>query len=356
MGCVSVPKAGEWLVSDCSRMGEAQNTLGLFSFAPSINIGDPYKNGKGEKDARTQGRQFSTEPPKKGKTPDVTFSKFETLAVGNPYVELAVAQRRARNEQLKHQIVSVPFKPSSPTKRPVGHGSYFGSFGVWPNMKTTDEFDKMNRKTGDLQTHKNILTSPPKKGTYGMVGTNIGGRPDGVLGEYKYSSEPVKRPETAPAEKMKPFIPSSPPKKGTYGFMQLNINGSTKPQGSQGEYTYVADPIHKVKRVQNELESVKPFRPSHPPRKGRGYFGTFRWSGQEYVEDPEKEKFEKQARERKALRERNMGVIFKPSSHPKSMRTTSVANNPRNQQGGHPAAVNARIFLEKHGQRSRTAG
>mmetsp|Transcript_58469 Transcript_58469/g.143385 ORF Transcript_58469/g.143385 Transcript_58469/m.143385 type:complete len:340 (-) Transcript_58469:56-1075(-) len=339
-------------------MGEAQNTLGLFSFAPSINVGDPYKDGKGGKDPRMHGKQFTTQPPKEGKTPDVTFSLFETLAVGDPYVELAVQQRRARNENNKKQIVPVPFKPSSPTKRPVGHGSYYGSFGIWPNVKTTDEYDKRPRKPGgEVQTMKNILTSPPKRGTYGMVGTNIGGTPSGVMGEYKYSSEPVqKRPETAPTEKLRPFVPASPPKRGTYGYIQLNINGASRPQGSQGEYTYVADPIHKATRMKGDVEPVKPFRPSQPPKKGRGYFGTFKWSGQEYVEDPEKEKWEKARAERMAAREGNMGLTFKPSSHPKSMRTISVANHPRNQDGGHPAAVNARIFMAKHGQRPRTTG
>lgn len=48
---------------------------------------------------------------------------------------------------------------------------------------------------------------------------------------------------------------------------------------------------------------MKPFRPSNPPKKGRGYFGTFRWEGQEYKEDPEKEKWAKQVAERKAARE-----------------------------------------------------
>jgi hypothetical protein len=337
-------------------MGESQVSLGLFSFQPSINIGDPFKDGKSLKDSRTSGKQFCTEPPKKGKTPDVTFSKFETLAVGDPYVELAVQQRRARNELLKQQIVPTPFKPSSPTKRPVGHGSYFGTFGIWKNMKTTDDYDKKLSKH-EGQPLKNILTSPPKRGTYGMVGTNIGGKAEGINGEYKYLSDPIKRPSTAPEkDNIKPFIPSSPPKKGTYGYIHININGAQKPQGSQGEYTYMPEPIATAKRPKSEGETIKPFRPSQPPKKGQGFYGTFRWSGQEYVEDPEKEKWAKQVAERKALRERNMGLTFKPSSQPKSMRTVSIANHPRNQDGGHPAAVNARIFLARHGQRARTAG
>eukprot|EP00285_Hemiselmis_virescens_P012374 CAMPEP_0173383024 /NCGR_PEP_ID=MMETSP1356-20130122/5548_1 /TAXON_ID=77927 ORGANISM="Hemiselmis virescens, Strain PCC157" /NCGR_SAMPLE_ID=MMETSP1356 /ASSEMBLY_ACC=CAM_ASM_000847 /LENGTH=341 /DNA_ID=CAMNT_0014337665 /DNA_START=291 /DNA_END=1316 /DNA_ORIENTATION=- len=336
----------------------AQVPYGLFSLMPSVNVGDPYGDvtKKTGKDPRAGGRQFTVNRPKKGKTPDVTFSVFQTLAVGDPYVELEVQKRRARNENLKHQIVATPFRPANPTKRPVGHGSYYGSFGIWQNMKTTDEYDKKKKSQMDGPSLKNMVTSPPKKGTYGMIGTNIGGKPEGSMGEYKYVADPVKRPETAPGEKLKAFIPSSPPKKGTYGFMHTNINGARTPHGSQGEYTYVPDPIHMAKRSAEESEPVKPFRPSQPPRKGRGYNGTFKWSGQEYIEDPEKDKWDKMMAEKKANRERNMGLTFKPSSHPKSMRTVSVANLPRNQAGGHPAAVNARIFASRHGGRAQTAG
>lgn len=338
-------------------MGEAQVPYGLFSLMPSVNVGDPYKVDKSSKDPRAAGRQFVVNKPKRGKTPDVTFTLFQTLAVGDPYVELAVQQRRARNENNKKQIVPTPFRPANPTKRPVGHGSYYGSFGIWPNMKTTDDFDKKQKTQIVGNTLKNMVTSPPKKGTYGMIGTNIGGKPEGAMGEYRYQPDPVgKRPVTAPGEKFKPFVPSSPPKKGTYGFMYTNINGAATPHGSQGEYTYVADPIHIAKRTASEAEPVKPFKPSQPPRKGRGYNGTFRWSGQEYIEDPEKDKWDKMMAEKKANRERNMGLTFKPSSSPKSMRTISVANHPRNQEGGHPAAVNARTFAARHGGRARTAG
>ena len=59
---------------------------------------------------------------------------------------------------------------------------------------------------------------------------------------------------------------------------------------------------------------------------------------------------QKQVAERKAQREKYGNLVFRPSSTPKSMRTVSVTNHARNQEGGHQAAVNARIF------RSRRAG
>ena len=42
----------------------------------------------------------------------------------------------------------VPFRPSNPSARSTGHGSYFGTFGVWPNMKTGDDYDKRPKKKG----------------------------------------------------------------------------------------------------------------------------------------------------------------------------------------------------------------
>jgi hypothetical protein len=52
---------------------------------------------------------------------------------------------------------------------------------------------------------------------------------------------------------------------------------------------------------------------------------------QDYVEDPESLKFEAVKAERKAIREKYGNTVFRPSSTPKSLRTSSVANHPRNQ-------------------------
>ena len=331
-------------------MGEAQETLGLFSnvIANSINLGDDYVKKRGTNvDPRTKGKQFLTAPLRLGKTSDVTFNKFTSLAVGEPYVEMAKQVRRERNENLKKQIVGKPFRPSSPAKRSTGHGTHYGTFNPLKNMKTTDEYDKRAAKKDDLVLPpKNILTNPSKRGTYGMIGTNIGGKPEGISGEYTYSSEPPKgRPSTAPDQKLKPFVPSSPSQKGTYGFQHLNINGILKPHGVIGEYTYQGDPISSTRSHKSDTDAVKPFRPSNPSQRGRGFYGTFRWPGQEYKEDPETEKVNRLRAQRK--REMELSGVFKPSSHPKSMRQPSIANHPRNQDGGHPAAVNSRLFAAR---------
>jgi len=82
--------------------------------------------------------QFKTNPTKRGKTADVTFSPFTTLSIGSPYVELGKLQQHDRNENAKKQIVPAPFRPSHPSQKPNGSGAYYGAFSKNPNVKTTN--------------------------------------------------------------------------------------------------------------------------------------------------------------------------------------------------------------------------
>ena len=217
-------------------------------------------------------------------------------------------------------------------------------------IRTYPDYDKRQLKKGEIVVAlKNILTSPSKKGTYGFVGTNIGGNPEGINGEFKYSSEPPKTRAQTAGEKPSfvPFVPSSPAKKGTYGYMQLNINGAKNPAGVNGEYTYATQGVSSARREKVVSDQLKPFYPSQPPKRGGGYYGTMRWKGQEYIDDPEQIKCDKMMAERKGNREKYGNLVFRPSGVPKSLRTSSVANHPRNQDGGHPAAQNAKLFLSR---------
>ena len=337
-----------------------QDSLGLFQAPPSINVGAPFVTDKGPKSDRIKGRQFVTSVPKRGKTADVTFSPFLTLSVGTPYIELGRLQQRARNENAKKQLVPQPFRPSHPSAKACGSGSYYGAMSKHENMKSTDDYDKRPAKKGEQTAGmRNVITSPPRKGTYGFVGLNMGGKPEGVLGEFKYLGEPAKgRPSTSdPVSKPKSFIPPSPASKGTYGYIKLNINGKEKPYGFANEYQYTVAGVAggiTARREKVALSEMKPFVPSHPPKKGGGYYGTMRWSGQEYKEDPEKVKWEKMMAEKKAEREKYGGLVFRPNQSSKSMRTSSIANHPRNQEGGHPAAVNARLFLQRRAATGQT--
>jgi hypothetical protein len=105
-------------------------------------------------------------------------------------------------------------------------------------------------------------------------------------------SEPPKQRPATTGDKPKPFVPSSPAKKGTYGYMKLNINGGDKPHGFNGEYSYAVEGIATSRREKVQTDPLKPFYPSQPPKKGGGFYGTMRWGGQEYKEDPETEKWQ----------------------------------------------------------------
>ena len=107
--------------------------------------------------------------------------------------------------------------PSSPTKVPTGAGTIYGTFKNFPYMKTTDEYDK-NRARAHTESKRNFLTSPSKRGRYGSVGVNIGGRPEGVAGEFAYSPpnpQPFPHPPRPKSEAstLRPFTPASPPKR-----------------------------------------------------------------------------------------------------------------------------------------------
>ncbi|EKX42024.1 hypothetical protein GUITHDRAFT_111879 [Guillardia theta CCMP2712] len=298
-------------------MGDTQHTLGLFSYVPSISLGKrrsvcrcPYNSKAGSIDDRQKGKQFLTTPSKKGSTPDVTFTRFSTVSVGTPYSP--PLQNLQRGEKSSKESVSQPpFRPSSPTKTSQGSGSYYGCFGVWKNMKTTNNYDKVHAKSPDTGL-KNFLIRPPKKGGCGTI-------------------------ELA----LKPFVPSSPPQKGTYGYMNLNINGMSRPKGCVGEYTYQSEPLDRFKRAEDASKDVKPFRPSSPSRKGRGFYGTFTWSGQTYMSDTDSHS--KDMKKSPSNPDLPKYGVFKPCSGSKSLRVTSIANHPRNLEGGHPVLMQSRL-------------
>mmetsp|Transcript_28995 Transcript_28995/g.67186 ORF Transcript_28995/g.67186 Transcript_28995/m.67186 type:complete len:316 (+) Transcript_28995:70-1017(+) len=311
-----------------------QEKLGLFSQPGSIYIGDAYGAKERATAAlveandptvtRDRGKQFKTNPSKRGKTADVTFSKFTTLYLGDKYVTQHELDRKYELEKKTRQVVPQPFKPSSPPKKSSGPGSYAGTMGpVWANQKTTD---MTPLKPSDIEhAKKNILTSPAKRGTYGFTGLNLGyaagATAQGVVGEYKYYPETAEgRASTAPTEAVKPWRPNSPARRGTYG-----VND----RGLFGQYKYEPDPYkNPTAPFARTSKGEKPFRPSHPPRRGAAH-GTIN-SFPTYLGDPEKEKFDRERAERKAARERLLGPVFKPTSVPKSMRVVSITNHPMN--------------------------
>lgn len=295
------------------------DTLGLFSMGSSVNIGDKYGQ-RASADSRMKGKQFITSPSKKGAGTDVTFTPFISNNVGDAYVTPEQRRRAYEKEKKEKMIVPQPFRPSNPTQKGSGHGTFlqYGNFGSFPYMKTTQDSD--GRTIRKPLAPRNFLTSPPKKGTYGMVGINIGGRVDGVVGELTYSSNPPPAKERPKTTDLRPFSPSSPAKRGTYGMVGLNIGGKTS--GFANEFSYETDGLFNKPRT-SRGEAVKPFVPSSPAKHGPGIYGTV-GVYPEYAADPEDAKLAAARAGRAEQRSKMIGPVFRPSGVPKTMRQPSI--------------------------------
>lgn len=314
--------------------------LGLFSEGTYTSISDEYDK-KTTLDSRYKGRQFGTSPPKKGKTQDVTFQKFEPLFDKEKYHNPDEEEKKYKTLMKSKNITNAAFKPSSPPKRSAGLGNYYGTIGNKYVHEKEYEYKQVVRNNDRPAVPRNILTSPPKRGTFGTPGTTIGvysGKHGGtgVVGEYKYEGEQydlARRLEQDTKKTMdtkrvteKPFKPSSPPKKGTYGFPNTTISPAyaSIPAGDA--------PLEQSGKRVNPDAALKPFRPSHPPRQG---YNCTLSSFPAYSEDPLDKKIEKEKGLKDATKKLQVGPIFRPVSCPKSVRCPSIANHPLNRSIQH---------------------
>jgi len=295
-------------------------------------------------DARYKGKQFSTTPLRKGRTPDAFFDEFKPLFVGEKYAHPDEDKIKYRMEQKKKQIGSAPFRPSSPPKKATGRGNYYGTIG--PKYPHEGHGTAKKISKDDIKhTAPNVLTAPSRKGTYGVPGINIGtyGKPStaqGIVGEYTYMSEPYDAARSLEAETKKqstekfggrsPFKPSSPPKRGTYGFPGTHIYAQNFSQvggtgGVCNEYSYTPGEDRKPSRENSHID--KPWVPSNPSKIGHNStINEF----PEYVPDPLDKKLEREKTERSEFLAKQTGPVFKPVSQPKSLRQPSITINPRN--------------------------
>ena len=161
-----------------------------FSPPAFISIGDEY-NKKDLLPDRFKGKCFKTNPGKKGNGVDAFFGKkVLSLCEGDKYVDPGYYDRKSTVEKEKKRLKvhPQPFRYTSATKKPTGSGTYFGTFCEKTPWQHMVEFDVT--KKGEAPDHKkpllkNIVTSPPKKGTYGYAGVTIS-KGD----EFKYVSDP----------------------------------------------------------------------------------------------------------------------------------------------------------------------
>lgn len=295
-------------------------TLGVFSQPSYITIGDPYdkrilnKSKDEKKPDRHGGKQFLTSPPKRGKVGKGVYFEdtFKPLLEGDKYQDPGTHEREYQKKNKLKNISQTPFRPSSPPKKSTGLGGWYGCIGKqFPHMTEYDVVQKGASPKKHTPGPKNILTSPPRKGTYGFPGTTIGKYPEYMSDPYDAAREKALEEKKKLKEKKvseKPFKSMS---------RSLDFFDSYPNVAASRIYTIDYDKLPKPRKKKEEQKKKieKPFKPSSPPKVGYdSYFTKF----PEYMSDPYVKKVERKKEEDKAK------PIFKPTSGPKSTPTKSI--------------------------------
>lgn len=239
------------------------------------------------------------------------------------YQDPGTAEKKHAKDEKKKQIVEKPFRVSSPPKRSTGLGDNFGSIGKpYEYIPAHDPNKKEEPKTKSTKEpqKKNILTNPPKKGTYGFAKVAIG--PD-----YNYQTDPF---DGTREKEMKERKENSEKIIGKAAFKAtakpLDFF-DTQPNVASSKVYTMDKPMPEVKKkeaavVKNVTE--KPFKPSSPPKGG--YNSTFT-KFPEYKHDPYDVKLSaedaKKAKEQRAANQ-STKPVWKSMSVPKSSPTKSI--------------------------------
>lgn len=160
-------------------------------------VGDPYHDPPRQQVHESRGkRQFQTCHLKVGQTADNWGEGrriFHRLSDKEPYKEPYRREMGQRLENYSKNLTPNGFKYSNPTEAMSSTGDYYGSFGAGALHEVYDHFsDGTHGKRGRKQKieecleSRNIQTNPGKVGSYGYVGTRIGG----LSADYKYTEDP----------------------------------------------------------------------------------------------------------------------------------------------------------------------
>lgn len=281
-----------------------------------ITIGDEYDK-KDQIPERYKGRNFKTIPPKKGNLPDALFSKkFLSLSEGDKFVDPGTYEKRHRLESEKKKLTPQGFKYANYPHRPCGSGSYWGTFNEKNPPKHEVEFvvaKKSESPEPPKASLRNIVTSPPKRGTYGFPGVTLS-KGD----EMKYVSDPYegeKRREALTAKESSKRIVGPPFKAACKraGFFDETTHGISK------VYSITkALPAKKVSTEEKKALAAKPWKPA-------GTLVAAITKPPEYQEDPFELKEKKMREDRKKEKPR---AVWKPISSGKTLPTRPIKFTP----------------------------
>jgi len=288
-----------------------------FSAPIFISIGDEYeKKGQGVPE-RFKGRSFVTNPPKRGNGVDVLLSKkFLSLSDGDKYVDPNYYDKRARLERERGKVGPI-FKHTGGTKHPNGSGTYFGTFCETNPWEHLVEYPIIKR--GEMPERakpqlRNIVTNPPKRGTYGYPGVTLSkGK------EFQYVSDPYE------GEKRKEALSAKESSKRIVGpaFKAACRRGGYFDESAHG--------VSKVYTIDHPLPPKRPSSDHRAPSMGKswkpgGALATTITKPPEYMEDPYEAKEKIIREQRKADRPKH--GVWKPIGGSKSLPTKSIKFTP----------------------------
>ncbi|XP_035281701.1 UPF0602 protein C4orf47 homolog isoform X1 [Anguilla anguilla] len=295
IGLINMPPEGK---TDMDRVG-------LFKEMGYITIGDKYTTNTSRpfNESAHKSKQMIVSSPKKKSGLQVGYfdAQFKRIFEKEASTDPIKLRRQYRMQQAQKNIGKA-FLPTNGEKKPSGIGSYYGTLGGPVQAMSTLKLPKKPYTSPG----KNILTSPPKKGSgYGY--------PNVTLSKIdSYSSEPYDRAR----EMMKKEIVSDRTRmKG--GPFRLNLH----PKDCFDNNPYrLEKALPPVKQSEGKKDHVVPFKPSSPSKKiggmKAGTFGTYpSHSADPYV-----------PRRSKSVSTSKDGKIFHPSPGPKSMPVTSILN------------------------------
>lgn len=270
-----------------------------FSNTGYLSLDDPYVKETKKKEAAP--KQFLTSPGKKG----FPYQNYQSLYEKEPYYDPSYHQRKAEKE--KRSKIPVSFKPSSPPKKSSGSGGYFGTIGGrFEHMQDYEVVKKGDKPKSVSPQLKNILTSSPKKGTYGFSNLGIGkdyGRLPNVTDDYDAIKKMTKKENDDHRAKLKGAFKSGKTYKNDF-FDENPFRDAPVPESKS-----------KTAKSETEKKVIVPFKPSSPPKRG-GTIGKYPEYISEATLPPKKEKGGKQ--------EEKQMPVWKSVSNAKNGPTRSI--------------------------------
>lgn len=292
----------------------AQAALGLFSEPSYISQGDPYDPPQ-NRDGRHGGLNIMTQNVKKGTVPQYTnFDRtFRRVSEGDKYLMPGALERKWRKEAWMKCQTNDGFRFSHPAKHRTGLGDVTGNFSKWPEFIPRGGMEKKTKNDIPAPAKPNIITNPVKKGSYGVMGTNLG---KGT--EFSYMIDPYDRPREMEMDERKKF------KEKTAYFSGGKSFHTTSHMRDCFDKTIYTDPENLRGGYNNtdngkSLADKAPFIPSQPSKSLTAFSGCFSKFPTAVPEPPEKVNAGAKAGEEAKER-----PVFIPSHPAKSMRQKSI--------------------------------